>query len=58
MQQHRNKVRQRISFEAWQLVESLIREDWGPEQISIWFSKEKKPSVNHEWIYQQNYSVV
>ena len=42
----------RISLEDWQLIESLIRRDWSPEQISLWLKKNKKIRVSHEWIYQ------
>jgi len=34
--------RRRISLEDWQLIESLIRRDWNPEQISLWLKKNKK----------------
>ena len=42
----------RISLEDWQLIESLIRRDWSPEQISLWLKKYRKIRVSHEWIYQ------
>ena len=42
----------RISLENWQLIESLIRRDWSPEQINLWLKKNKKIRVSHEWIYQ------
>ena len=29
----------------------MIREDWSPEQISLWLSKKGKTKVSHEWIY-------
>ena len=51
-QRNRNHIQRRISFESWREIESLIREDWSPEQISLWLSKKKKPKVSHEWIYQ------
>ena len=34
------------------MIESLIRRDWSPEQISLWLKKYKKTRVSHEWIYQ------
>jgi len=44
--------RRQISLEDWQLIESLIRRDWSPEQFSLWLKKYKKIRVSHEWIYQ------
>ena len=37
-----SRDRRRISLEDWQLIESLIRRDWSPEQISLWLKKYKK----------------
>ena len=34
------------------MIESLIRRDWSPEQISLWLKKYKKFRVSYEWIYQ------
>ena len=39
---HMSRDRHRISLEDWQLIESLIRRDWSPEQISLWLKKYKK----------------
>ena len=47
-----SRDRLRISLEDWQLIESLIRRDWSPEQINLWLKKNKKIRVSHEWIYQ------
>ena len=46
------KARSRISKTVWNDVRKLIREDWSPEQISLWFASEKGISISHEWIYQ------
>ena len=51
-QRNRNHIHRRISFESWRDIESLIREDWSPEQISMWLSKKGKTKVSHESIYQ------
>ena len=32
-----------ISLEDWLPIESLIRQDWSLEQISLWLKKIKKP---------------
>ena len=47
-----SRDRHRISLEDWQLIESLIRRDWSPEQISLWLKKYRKIRVSHESIYQ------
>jgi len=46
------KARSRINRTVWNDVRKLIREDWSPEQISLWLSIEKGISISHEWIYQ------
>ena len=46
------KVRSRISKSVWNDVRKLIRDEWSPEQISLWLSVEKGISISHEWIYQ------
>nr|VFJ88521.1 MAG: hypothetical protein BECKLFY1418A_GA0070994_100459 [Candidatus Kentron sp. LFY] len=48
----RGKVGSRITPETWGLIERLLREDWSPEQISLWLKEQNLPSVSHEWIYQ------
>ena len=52
VERHMSRDRRRISLEDWQLIESLIRRDWSPEQISLWLKKYKKIRISHEWIYQ------
>ena len=47
-----SKARSRISHTRWNDVRRLLREDWSPEQISLWFASEKGVSISHEWIYQ------
>ena len=34
------------------MVESLLRQDWSPEQISGRLKKEQSIRISHEWIYQ------
>lgn len=41
----------RIDLSDWSLVESLIKKDWSPEQVSGRLYKERKLSISHEWIY-------
>jgi IS30 family transposase len=38
--------------ETWALIETKLRLDWSPEQISGWLSGHHAIQVSHEWIYQ------
>lgn len=49
---HQNKSSPRIDAGTWTFIESLIRKDWSPEQISGWMKQEMRFSVSHERIYQ------
>ncbi len=46
------KARTRVEQATWHLIEHLLREQWSPEQISLWLHKQADISVSHEWIYQ------
>lgn len=46
------KAQPRISDTVWLDIESLIQQDWSPEQITLWLKAECGVSVSHEWIYQ------
>lgn len=48
----RNHSRIRILPETWEMVETKLRLDWSPEQISGWLSRQHAIQVSHEWIYQ------
>lgn len=50
------RYRARISTATWALIESLLYQDWSPEQVSGWLIKEKHESVSHESIYQYIYA--
>jgi transposase, IS30 family len=52
----RKRYRARINAPTWTLIESLVRQDWSPEQIAGWLAKEKQSSVSHERIYQYIYA--
>jgi IS30 family transposase len=41
----------RIAPEIWQQVEAKLREDWSPEQVSIWL-RDQGEQLSHERIYQ------
>jgi len=47
-----SKVCCRIGDTVWSDVKRLLREDWSPEQISLWLSSECDVAISHEWIYQ------
>lgn len=42
----------RIETTTWHLVRRFLREDWSPEQISLWLNQETHLSISHETIYQ------
>ena len=48
----RQKAVPRITGEVWDIVESLLRQEWSPEQISGRLKKEQDIRISHEWIYQ------
>lgn len=50
------KVRPRLLPRDWTRIESLIRRDWSPEQVSGRLTQETGIAVSHEWIYQRVYA--
>jgi IS30 family transposase len=48
----RQKSIPRITAEVWKLVDSLLKQEWSPEQISGRLRKEQDLRISHEWIYQ------
>jgi IS30 family transposase len=48
--------RPRIQSATWTLVESLLRQQWSPEQISGRLKLEQQESISHECIYQHIYA--
>jgi IS30 family transposase len=48
----RDRSRKRISKETWELIETKLRLDWSPEQVSGWLCCHHAIRVSHEWIYQ------
>ena len=48
--------RSRISWQTWQQVERLLRQQWSPEQISGRLKLEQQPGVSHESIYLYIYA--
>jgi len=55
LQRREEKVWFGIRESSWQRVEQLLREDWSPEQISLWLIEANEPKVSHESIYQYIY---
>ena len=50
-----NNSSRRITKQHWQRVETLITEDWSPEQCSGWLALNENIQVSHEWIYKYIY---
>lgn len=50
--QRRNKAKARIQEDTWELIDSKLRQEWSPEQVSGWLLKNMGIQVSHEWIYQ------
>ena len=46
------KPRPRITQADWAIVESKLREDLSPEQVSNWVKEHNHIEISHEWIYQ------
>lgn len=46
----------RISTETWQQIETLLQQDWSPEQISGTLKAQGQSSPSHERIYQHVYA--
>ncbi len=52
---HYEKFQPRFPTTTWALVEALIKQDWGPEQISGHLFKGQGISISHESIYLHIY---
>ncbi len=46
------KCSYRIAPSVWTDVKKRLKEDWSPEQISLWLKSQCGVSISHEWIYQ------
>jgi len=46
------RARYRIDTSTWLLIESLLRKEWSPEQVSGWLNENCGIQTSHEWIYQ------
>lgn len=54
-ERHRDKRKYRIDEATWARVDSLLKIEWRPEQISIRLKLENYPTVSHETIYRHVY---
>lgn len=52
LQRRQAKGQPRITAGHWGRVDELLREDWSPEQVSLWLAEKEQVSISHEWIYQ------
>jgi len=43
-----SKNQPRIKDDVWSRVEHLLREEWNPEQISLWLASERAVRISHE----------
>ena len=48
----RKKTKCLIKTSTWTLIETLLRKDWSPEQVSGWLKGNYGLQISHEWIYQ------
>ena len=48
----RNHSQARIMPEIWEMIETKLRLEWSPEQVSGWLQRRQAIQVSHEWIYQ------
>jgi IS30 family transposase len=48
----RNKAKRLIDASTWDWIETLIRFDLSPEQVSDWLKNNFGLPISHEWIYQ------
>jgi len=55
MQRRTAKAAPRIDRKTWHQIDTLIGQEWSPEQISGRLGMEQGISVSHEWIYQHIY---
>lgn len=49
------KVPCRLQSSDWGAIETLVKSEWSPEQISARLFQERGLRVSHEWIYQHIY---
>ncbi|MDD9806573.1 MAG: IS30 family transposase [Gammaproteobacteria bacterium] len=55
VKRRQGKAQARLALDDWNRIETLLRDDWSPEQISLWLAKEGFFRVSHEWVYHHIY---
>jgi len=55
VERRRGKAQARLTIDDWNWIEALLREDWSPEQVSLWLAKERLCRVSHEWVERHIY---
>ena len=55
-ERQRQRVQPRIQPNTWAQVETLLRQQWSPEQITGRLALEGQPTLSHERIYQYIYA--
>jgi len=50
LERRQGKAKARLAPVDWSKIEGLLRDDWSPEQISLWLAKEGLCRVSHEWV--------
>ena len=48
----RSRRNRRFSTADWQRVQTLVREDWSPEQVAGWLRRHEELAISHETIYR------
>jgi IS30 family transposase len=52
----KGKSKIKISSDTWSFIETLLQDEWSPEQISGWFDENDLCGISHEHIYQYIFS--
>jgi len=55
VKRRQGKAQARLTPDDWNRIETLLREDWSPEQVSLWLAKEGFCRVSHEWVERHIY---
>lgn len=55
LERRQDKAKARLTMDDWNRIEALLREDWSPEQVSLWLAKKGLCQVSHEWVYLHIY---
>lgn len=56
LDRRQEKVRESITADEWLRIETLLRQEWSPDEIGQRLRMEGRRFVSHEWIYQHVYA--